>query len=112
MFYGQDWQTGTRKISLSLGYRNQRFEENLKIFSLIEWAMLPCSARSVWVLVVVLLGALVRSAVSLAQAGFVDPSFLSGMTGPNSWLWAGALQWDGNLLLGGQFTSFNGLWRG
>src|SRR5205807_9169139 len=112
MFYGQDWQTGTRKISLSLGYRNQRFEENLKSFRLIEWAMLPCSARSVWVPVVVLLGALVRPPVSLAQAGFVDPSFLSGMTGPNSWLWAGALQSDGKLLLGGQFTSFNGVPRG
>jgi len=34
------------------------------------------------------------------------------MTGPNSWLWAAALQPDGKLLLGGQFTSFNGLPRG
>ncbi|HKI71408.1 MAG TPA: delta-60 repeat domain-containing protein [Verrucomicrobiae bacterium] len=42
----------------------------------------------------------------------MDPSFLSGMTGPNSWLWAGALQSDGKLLLGGQFTSFNGVPRG
>ena len=49
---------------------------------------------------------------SQAQAGFVDPSFLNGMTGPNSWLWAAALQPDGKLLLGGQFTSFNGLPRG
>ena len=74
--------------------------------------MLPCSARWVWVPVVVLLGGLVRPPASLAQAGFVDPSFLSGMTGPNSWLWAGALQSDGKLLLGGQFTSFNGVPRG
>jgi uncharacterized delta-60 repeat protein len=42
----------------------------------------------------------------------VDPSFLNGMTGPNSWLWAGALQPDGKLLLGGQFTSFNGVPHG
>lgn len=49
---------------------------------------------------------------SLAQAGFVDTSFLNGMSGPNSWLWAGALQSDGKLLLGGQFTSFNGIPRG
>src|SRR2546425_13321652 len=60
---------------------HQRSEENVKIFSLIGWALLPCSARWVWVPVVVLLGALVRPPVSLAQAGFVDPSFLSGMTG-------------------------------
>ena len=34
------------------------------------------------------------------------------MTGPNSWLWAAALQPDGKLLLGGQFTGFNGVPRG
>jgi len=59
-----------------------------------------------------LLGALVPPPGALAQAGFVDPSFLNGMTGPNSWLWTGALQPDGKLLLGGQFTSFNGVLRG
>ena len=48
---------------------------------------------------------------SFAQAGFVDPSFLNGLTGPNSWLWALALQPDGKVLLGGQFTSFNGVPR-
>ena len=34
------------------------------------------------------------------------------MAGPNSWLWADALQSDGKLILGGQFTSFNGVPRG
>jgi uncharacterized delta-60 repeat protein len=48
---------------------------------------------------------------SFAQAGFVDPSFLNGASGPNSWLWALALQPDGKLLAGGQFTSFNGVPR-
>jgi uncharacterized delta-60 repeat protein len=61
---------------------------------------------------VFLLWALVNPPASLPQAGFVDPSFLNGMPGPNSWLWAGALQPDGKLLLGGQFTSFNGVPRG
>jgi uncharacterized delta-60 repeat protein len=55
---------------------------------------------------------LAHSPGALAQAGFVDPSFLNGMTGPNSWLWAAALQPDGKLLLGGQFTGFNGVPRG
>jgi len=59
-----------------------------------------------------LLDALARPPASFGQAGFVDPSFLNGMTGPNSWLWAATLQPDGKLLLGGQFTSFNGVPRG
>src|SRR6266481_3457632 len=33
------------------------------------------------------------------------------MSGPNSWVWAVALQPDGKLLVGGQFTSFNGVPR-
>jgi hypothetical protein len=60
----------------------------------------------------VLLGALEYPHAALAQAGFVGPSFLNGMTGPDSWLWIGTLQPDGRLLLGGQFTSFNGVPRG
>lgn len=55
--------------------------------------------------------ALVHPRASLAQAGFVDPSFLNEMSGPNSWVWALALQPDGKLLVGGQFASFNGVPR-
>ena len=85
----------------------------MKTSSLIGSAMLQRSARAwVWRPIVFLLGALVHPPGALAQSGFVDSSFLNGMTGPNSWLWAGALQPDGKLLLGGQFTSFNGVPRG
>ena len=42
-----------------------------------------------------------------AQAGYVDPSFLNGQSGPNSWVWALAEQSDGRWLVGGQFTGFN-----
>lgn len=59
-----------------------------------------------------LLSVLASSPPALAQAGFLDPSFLDGLTGPNSWLWTVALQPDGKLLIGGQFTSFNGAARG
>ena len=61
-----------------------------------------------WRLMLFLAVTLLNPLSSFAQAGFVDPSFLNGLTGPNSWLWALALQPDGKLLLGGQFTSFNG----
>ena len=44
-----------------------------------------------------------------AQAGYVDPSFLNGQSGPNSWVWALAEQSDGRWLGGGQFTGFNGV---
>jgi len=44
-----------------------------------------------------------------AQAGYVDPSFLNGQSGPNSWIWALAEQSDGRWLVGGQFTGFNDL---
>jgi hypothetical protein len=94
-------------------FQQSWLEENVKTFSPIARVILRNSARTcVWVNIVLLLGALVQPPASLAQAGFVDPSFLNGMTGPNSWLWAGALQSDGKLLLGGQFASFNGLPRG
>jgi len=53
--------------------------------------------------------ALLYTRAAFAQAGFVDTSFLNGMSGPNSWVWALALQPDGTVLVGGQFTSFNGL---
>jgi uncharacterized delta-60 repeat protein len=53
--------------------------------------------------------AVVYTTSAFGQAGFVDTSFLNGMSGPNSWVWALALQPDGKLLLGGQFRSFNGL---
>ncbi len=46
---------------------------------------------------------------ALGQAGFVDTSFLNGLSGPNSWVWVLALPPDGRLLVGGQFTSFNGV---
>ncbi len=55
--------------------------------------------------------AFVHPSTSRAQAGFIDPSFLNGMSGPNSWVWAVALQSDGKLLVGGQFTGFNGVPR-
>ena len=64
-----------------------------------------------WRLSVFLALAVVAPLTSLAQAGFIDPSFLNGMSGPNSWVWAVALQADGKLLVGGQFTSFNGVPR-
>ena len=44
-----------------------------------------------------------------AQAGYIDPGFLNGQSGPNSWVWALAEQPDGRWLVGGQFTGFNGL---
>ena len=44
-----------------------------------------------------------------AQAGYIDPSFLNGQSGPNSWVWALAEQADGRWLVGGQFTGFNDL---
>src|SRR5215472_4512992 len=44
-----------------------------------------------------------------AQAGYIDPSFLNGQSGPNSWVWALAERPDGRWLVGGQFTGFNGL---
>jgi uncharacterized delta-60 repeat protein len=68
-------------------------------------------ARGWWPMSV-LLGALVPAPAALAQAGYVDPSFLNGMAGPNSWLWAIARQPDGKLLVVGQFTSFNGVAAG
>ncbi len=56
-----------------------------------------------------LLVALANPSAARAQAGFVDPSFLNNLSGPNSWVWALALQPDGRLLVAGQFTSFNGV---
>ena len=53
--------------------------------------------------------ALAHPGAARAQAGFVDPSFLNNLSGPNSWVWALARQPDGRLLVGGQFTSFNGV---
>jgi uncharacterized delta-60 repeat protein len=92
---------------------NHDSKKIVKSSGLIGSAMFPRSARKwVWPRIVLVLGALVHPSNSQAQAGFVDPSFLNGLTGPNSWLWAGALQPDGKLLLGGQFTSFNGVPRG
>src|SRR5882762_574832 len=84
----------------------------MKIHCSNRRVMLPRSARERnWRPMVLLLGTLMNPAAARAQAGFVDPSFLNGMTGPNSWLWAAALQPDGKLLVGGQFTSFNGVPR-
>ena len=54
-----------------------------------------------------LLAALANPAAARAQAGFVDPSFLNNLAGPNSWTAALARQPDGRLLVAGQFTSFN-----
>jgi uncharacterized delta-60 repeat protein len=56
-----------------------------------------------------LAAALANPTAARAQAGFVDPGFLNNMSGPNSWVWALARQPDGRLLVGGQFTSFNGV---
>jgi uncharacterized delta-60 repeat protein len=64
-----------------------------------------------WCLSVFLALAVVAPLTSLAQAGFIDPSYLNGMSGPNSWVWTVALQADGKLLVGGQFTSFDGVPR-
>jgi uncharacterized delta-60 repeat protein len=64
-----------------------------------------------WCLVIFLVLTLLHPPSSLAQAGFIDSSFLNGMSGPNSWVWAVAFQPDGKVLVGGQFTSFNGVPR-
>ena len=56
-----------------------------------------------------MLAALANPSAARAQAGFVDPSFLNNLSGPNSWVWALARQPDGRLLVAGQFTSFNGV---
>ena len=68
----------------------------------------PACAR-IGCLVLLTLAALVNPSSARAQAGFVDPSFLNNLSGPNSWIWTLALQPDGRLLVGGQFTSFNGV---
>ena len=70
----------------------------------------PARAWNTCLLLVLLIA--LRSPQARAQAGFVDPGYLNGMTGPNSWVWTLALQPDGRLLVGGQFTSFNGVPRG
>lgn len=81
----------------------------MKIHGPIRLAMLPHLLRAPGLFPIVFLAAtLVRPPSSLAQAGFVDPSFLNGMSGPNSWVWTVALQPDGKPLVGGQFTSFDG----
>ena len=60
-------------------------------------------------LLVLMLATLANPSAARAQAGFVDPGFLNNLTGPNSWVWTLALQPDGRWLVGGQFTSFNGV---
>src|SRR5882724_6949641 len=75
-------------------------------------SMLRCSFQPRrWCPMIFLALALAHPSASLAQAGYIDPSFLNRMSGPNSWVWAIALQPDGKLLVGGQFTSFNGVPR-
>ena len=54
-----------------------------------------------------MLAVLANPSAARAQAGFVDPSFLNNLSGPNSWVWSLARQPDGRLLVAGQFTSFN-----
>src|ERR1700687_216579 len=71
----------------------------------------PAGRRIGW-LMLLLLAALANPSAARAQAGYVDPSFLNNLSGPNSWVWALALQPDGRLLVGGQFTGFNGVPRG
>ncbi len=60
-------------------------------------------------LLLLLAAALVNPAPARAQAGYVDPGYLNNLSGPDSWVWALALQSDGRLLVGGQFASFNGV---
>jgi len=109
----RDWRTGRRKVILTPSCNNHGLKKIMRSHCIIRWIMLPRSVRERnWYPMVLLLGALMNPPTSRAQAGFVDPSFLNGMTGPNSWLWAATLQPDGKLLLGGQFTSFNGVPRG
>ncbi len=45
-----------------------------------------------------------------AQPGANDPTFNPG-TGANSWVWTTALQSDGKIIIGGDFTSYNGITR-
>src|SRR5271166_2529265 len=68
----------------------------------------PAGRRIGWFMLL-MLAALANPPAARGQAGFVDPSFLNNLSGPNSWIWALALQPDGRLLVAGQFTSFNGV---
>src|SRR6266436_2381311 len=43
--------------------------------------------------------------------GLLDTSFLNGLAGANNFVWTVALQTDGNLLIGGFFSTVNGTSR-
>ena len=82
----------------------------LKADHITARALCPFSIRArAGCVMMLLLGAFANPPAVRAQAGYVDPSFLNGMSGPNSWIAAIALQPDGKLLVGGQFTTFNGV---
>ncbi|HTY89437.1 MAG TPA: delta-60 repeat domain-containing protein [Candidatus Acidoferrum sp.] len=81
----------------------------MNFYNSIGHAARPFSAGKPLAGLLLLLVGFVHPSTARAQAGFVDPGFLNGMTGPNSWVWSLAPQADGRLLAGGQFTTFNGV---
>jgi len=81
----------------------------MKIHHSIGHTACPFSTGKYFVGLFLLLVVFVHPASAWAQAGYVDPSCLNNLTGPNSWVWALAQQPDGRLLVAGQFTSFNGV---
>jgi uncharacterized delta-60 repeat protein len=84
----------------------------MKTSDLIRLTMFRCSLQlRDWRRSGFLALAMMAPLASRGQAGYIDPSYLNGMSGPNSWVWAIALQPDGKLLVGGQFTSFDGVLR-
>jgi uncharacterized delta-60 repeat protein len=88
---------------------HRRLEVMMKIRDLTGRPSRPFPVRKRIGCLLLLLAALANPSAARAQAGFVDPSFLNNLTGPNSWVWALARQPDGRLLVAGQFTSFNGV---
>jgi uncharacterized delta-60 repeat protein len=84
-----------------------------KIYRQVRGAKFLRKVRKVAACLILLLtGASIAPPACWGQAGFLDPNFLDGMSGPNSWLWAVGLQADDKVLVAGQFTSFNGVTRG
>ena len=85
-------------------------EVMMKIHDLIVCTRRPFPTRKcIGHFLLLIFTVLTNPSTARAQAGYVDPGFLNNLSGPNSWVWALAWQPDGRLLVGGQFTSFNGV---